>query len=25
MGDRLVAIDMGQKLGGGCAPLGEGE
>jgi len=23
MGDRLATIDMGQKLGGSCAPLGE--
>jgi len=25
MGDCLTTIDIGQKLGGGCAPLGEGE
>ena len=23
-GDRLATIDMGRKLGEGCAPLGEG-
>jgi len=25
MGNRLATIDMGQKEGDGCAPLGEGE